>query len=200
MTQLQLRPEMQLRTEAGCGLAIGRWPRFRYNASGGGGVAVPDRPDAPGSPGPDQHGWQPLRFDPADLRIPPLNTRTTRFLGLPLPPGLSITITPQRLEGRWQPACGAVDLGFEACFRFAIAGLYTAPDLRVVTRLSTASAQGRRHHASGAPLDGVGRGVLVGIARVEPCGEPWLDRFLGLPDEALAILRCRISAPTEGEG
>jgi hypothetical protein len=27
---------------------------------------------------------------------------------------------------------------------------------------------------------------------VEPTGEAWLDRFLGLPDEALAVLRCRL--------
>jgi len=30
----------------------------------------------------------------------------------------------------------------------------------------------------------------VGVASVPPCGDPWLDRLLGLPDEALAMLRC----------
>jgi hypothetical protein len=35
--------------------------------------------------------------------------------------------------------------------------------------------------------------VLVGVAVVEPTGEAWLDRFLGLPDEALAVLRCRLA-------
>jgi hypothetical protein len=44
----------------------------------------------------------------------------------------------------------------------------------------------------GVPLDQDGRGVLVGVAVVEPTGEGWLDRFLGLPDEALAVLRCRL--------
>ena len=44
----------------------------------------------------------------------------------------------------------------------------------------------------GVPLDRDGRGVLVGTATVEPTGEAWLDRFLGLPDEALAMLRCRL--------
>jgi hypothetical protein len=34
----------------------------------------------------------------------------------------------------------------------------------------------------------------VGVAKVPRCGAPWLDRFLGLPDEALAVLRCRLSA------
>lgn len=194
---------LQLRTEAGCGLAIGRWPRFRYDASGGGGPAQTGRlvhgaPAAVGVEGgaaANQHDWEPLTFAPADLRIPALNWRTTRFLALPLPPGLAITITPERLQGRWQPASGAVELTFLARFRFSIAALYAAPDLIVATQLTTAGAAGQRHRASGAPLDAQGRGVLVGIARVEPCGDAWLDRFLGLPDEALAVLRCRISAP-----
>jgi hypothetical protein len=47
----------------------------------------------------------------------------------------------------------------------------------------------------GTPLDGEGRGVLVGIATVPPTGEAWLDRFLQLPDEALAVLRCRLLPP-----
>jgi len=34
--------------------------------------------------------------------------------------------------------------------------------------------------------------VLVGIATVEPTGEGWVDRFLGLPDEALAVLPCQL--------
>jgi hypothetical protein len=29
---------------------------------------------------------------------------------------------------------------------------------------------------------------------VKPTGEAWLDRFLGLPDEALAVLRRRLVA------
>jgi hypothetical protein len=44
----------------------------------------------------------------------------------------------------------------------------------------------------GVPRDRDGRGVLVGVAVVEPTGKAWLDRLLGLPDEALAVLRCRL--------
>jgi len=36
---------------------------------------------------------------------------------------------------------------------------------------------------------------LVGLATVPATGEGWLDRFLQLPDEALAVLRCRLQAP-----
>lgn len=177
-------PSLQLSTEAGCGLAIGRYPRFRYDARGGGGS---------GDLGEERGGWRSLAFTPESLTIPPLDWRSTRLLGLPLPPGLSIVIAPEHLGGRWQPASGALELEFRARFRFSIAGLYRAPDLIVNTRLRSGLAQGVRHRAEGSSLDAQGGAVLVGVARVEPCGDPLLDRFLGLPDEALAVLRCRLS-------
>ena len=82
-------------------------------------------------------------------------------------------------------------LRFCARFRFAIGSLYRAPDLIVDTTLSTGPVQGRRHQATGQPLDGDGLAQLVGVATIAPSGDPFLDRFLGLPDEALALLRCR---------
>ena len=176
---------LQLETQAGCGLAIGRYPRFGYDARGGGGRAQAGPMDA--------EGWQELKFDPASLLIPDLNGRTTRFLGLPLPPGLAIAVLPEQLEGRWQRASGAVQLHFRSRFRFQLAGQQAAPDLLVDTQLVTAAVQGQRHYAQGRPLDSGGEGLLVGIATVQPSGEPWFDRFLGLPDEALAVLRCRFS-------
>ena len=178
-------PLVALTTEAGCGLAIGRYPHFRYDAGGGGGSGQLEEADG--------EGWRPLAFAPEGLTIPPLTWRTTRVLGLPLPPGLSIAIAPQRLAGRWQQKIGAVELEFQARFVFAVAGLYRAPDLIVRTRLRTGEARGQRHSAVGVPLDHDGRGVLVGVAVVEPTGAEWLDRFLGLPDEALAVLRCRLA-------
>jgi hypothetical protein len=179
-------PLVALSTKAGCGLAIGRYPGFRYDARGGGGSGQLEEADG--------EGWRPLAFAPEGLTIPPLTWRTTRVLGLPLPPGLSIAIAPQRLAGRWQQKSGAVELEFQARFVFAVAGLYRAPDLIVRTRLRTGEARGQRHSAVGVPLDHDGRGVLVGVAVVEPTGAAWLDRFLGLPDEALAVLRCRLVA------
>jgi hypothetical protein len=216
---------LQLSTESGCGLAIAGYPRFRYDARGGGGPAEEGEPepqpdpqpaaqpaitpdgqlgergsgeggqDRERQPGRDRGGedWRPLSFAPEQLMIPTLNWRTTRLLGLPLPPGIAIAIVPERLQGHWQPDTGAVELAFRARFRFSLAGLYRAPDLLVATQLSSGEVVGRRHRASGSRLDGDGRGVLVGVARVEPSGDPLLDRFLGLPDEALAVLRCRLS-------
>jgi hypothetical protein len=106
---------------------------------------------------------------------------------------LAIAVLPEQLEGRWQQASGAVQLRFRARFRFKLASQVAAPDLIVDTQLVTASVQGKRHRASGQPLDADGEAVLVGVATVQPSGEPWFDRFLGLPDEALALMCCRIT-------
>jgi hypothetical protein len=137
-------------------------------------------------------GWQPLQFDPTDLTIPALNGRTGRILGLPLPPGIAIAIRPQQLAGRWQPATGRVELAFEARFQLLLGGRSVAPDLDVKTRLGTGEASWQRGPVAGQPLDAEGRGVLVGVALVPLTGEAWLDRFLGLPGEALAVLCCQL--------
>ena len=178
------QPALQLTTLEGCGLAIGRYPRFRYDGRGGGGL---------GRLGPESvDGLRSLTFDPVGLQIPPLCSRTTRFLGLPLPPGLAIAIHPEQLAGTLNPSSGELRLQFRSRFRFSI-GAYTAPDLLIDCELQSGAVQGRRHQASGSPLDASGEAFLVGVAVVQPCGEAWLDRFLGLPDEALALLRCRLT-------
>lgn len=175
---------LQLITLDGCGLAIGRYPRFRYDGRGGGGF---------GCLGPENaEGLRPLTFDPVGLQIPPLCHRTTRFLGLPLPPGLAITVHPEQLAGAFHPSTGELQLQFRARFRFSI-GAYTAPDLLIDCSLQSGAVRGRRHQASGLPRDASGEAFLAGVAVVQPCGEAWLDRFLGLPDEALALLRCRLT-------
>lgn len=174
---------MRLDTLDGCGLAIGGWPRFQYDASGGGGHAHCQAASA---------GASRLVFDPQTLRIPPLNRATTRLLGLPLPPGLTIEVLPERLEGE-QAATGALQLLFQARFRFRAGSWYRAPDLLVNSLLSTGAVRSRRHRLHGQPPDATGEALLVGVAVVAPSGDAWLDRFLGLPDEALAVLRCRIS-------
>lgn len=177
-------PVLQLATLAGCGLAIGGYPRFRYDARSGGGQ---------GQLGPDVgDGRRSLRFDPARLRIPPLSWRTTRFLGLPLPPGLAIEIEPELLSGHLEPAGGALELHFRSRFHFRL-GSYRAAALLIDCPLRSALVQGCRLQARGTPLNAAGEALLVGVATVEPCGVAWLDRFLGLPDEALALLRCRLT-------
>jgi hypothetical protein len=164
---------VRLSTHASCNLAIGAYPRFAYNAAGGGGTGVllPAGSD----------GRQPLHFPTPELRIPPLNARTGRFLGLPLLPGLEISIQPQLLAGWLEPATGMVQLRFQAHFVFRAGSLYQAPPLWVDTLLTSAE-----------PRSPEGELTLVGLAPVAPSGDRWFDRFLGLPSEALAILRCNL--------
>ncbi len=177
-------PSCSLHTLADCDLAIGGWPRFRYDARGGGGTGHLGNPDP--------EGVRTLRFDADQLVIPRLDLRSGRWLGLPLPPGLAIEIQPEGLEGTLHPATGAVSLRFTSRFRFSVGRLYRAPDLLVDTLLTTGAVGGARHQAEGLPLDGNGTMRLVGVATVQPSGDGWFDRFLGLPDEALARLHCRL--------
>jgi hypothetical protein len=175
--------ELQLTTLPGCALAIGAYPRFAYNAQGGRGI---------GWLGEDDEHGRPLEFSPAELRIPPLNWRSTRVLGVPLPPGLTIAIEPRQLSGHLQPGSGELRLRFRARFHCSALGFYRPAALTIDTELSTGPVTSRRHSSRGAALDSDGRGLLVGVAQVPASGDAWLDRFLGLPDEALALLRCRL--------
>jgi hypothetical protein len=179
----------RLQTLSDCSLAIGRYPSFQYDARGGGAVGgCPDGLDGP------------IRFPPEALAIPPLSTRTTRWLGLPLPPGLTITIEPALLEGEFNSRCGSLTLQFQARFQFQAAGLRRPAPLWIDARLSTGPAavrvgQSRWGAQEGSPLDADGAALLVGVADVQPSGSAWLDRFLGLPDQALARLRLRLELP-----
>ena len=181
-----------LETLEGCQLAIAGYPLFHYDARTGGGPAEALEPAGSG----EDPGLQ-LQFDREQLQIPPLNRRTTRLLGVPLPPGLSIAILPKALGGEVNRQTGVVQLRFEAAFRFRVqwAGgcLLAPPDLTVVTTLSSQGCTSQRHQRRGEALGRDGFCTLVGVAEVPRCGAPWLDRFLGLPDEALAVLRCRLS-------
>ncbi|MFL0732882.1 MAG: hypothetical protein AB8A35_06150 [Prochlorococcus sp.] len=177
---------MDLASQKGCRLAIGAYPAFSYDASSGGGKGIL---------GPaEQTGLKTLHFDPQKLFIPDLNWRTTKILGLPMPPGLNISVKTERLEGYLATDSGKLILEFEARFRFTVGNLITAPDLMVKTCLSSDSVQSQRHHIKGQALKADGSAVLVGVANVPPSGARWLDNFLGLPDEALAVLRCKLSS------
>jgi hypothetical protein len=80
---------VKLITGSSCELAVSFYPLFAYNASSGTGV------------GPAQlqaDGTTSIAFDPESIYIPPLDFRSTRVLGLPIPPPLQIAIDAKTLQ------------------------------------------------------------------------------------------------------
>ena len=167
----------------GCRLTIGSYPPFIYNACGGGGKAslLPNQQD----------NLQFISFSSETFSIPPLNSKTTRFLSLPLPPGFKIQMTMDQLEGTIDKNSGEVLLKFQSKFLFNIS-IVKFPALRVKTVLTTGNVQGELHTGEGLALQNNGTIKLVGISMIPKTGNKILDTFLSLPNEALAELNCEI--------
>lgn len=173
-----------------CKLAISIYPAFAYDASGGGGTAVTTHPasdaaDLPAGVPPPPASATALAFNPATVTIPTLNWRTTRYLGLPLPPGLEIAVTPRALGGWVDRPSGQAALAFTADFQFSAFGLYRPPIIPVITLLSTEGVQGEQLTGQGRRLAG-GTARLAGVARVPVLTDPILSWFLRLPADCLA--------------
>ncbi len=175
---------MELKSLEGCRLKIGSYPPFTYNAYGGGGYAklLPSK---------ESHLIR-ISFASETFSIPPLTSRTTKFLSLPLPPGLKIEMSMDLLEGIIDKNSGEVSLKFESKFIFSIVEIFKFPKLIVKTLLSTGKIKGKLHEAEGLVLQKNGTTKLVGISLIPTTGNKILDIFLGLPNEALAELKCII--------
>tara|TARA_B100000579_G_scaffold423274_1_gene426260 strand:+ start:398 stop:931 length:534 start_codon:yes stop_codon:yes gene_type:complete len=175
---------MELKSLDGCRLIIGSYPPFIYNAYGGGGKATLL---------PSQKNYiQCVRFTPKTFSIPPLNSKTTKFLSLPLPPGFKIEMSMDQLEGTIDKSSGKVLLQFESKFIFSIGTMIKFPNLIVKTSLTTGKVKGKSHEAEGRLLQNDGKTKLVGISIIPITGNKILDAFLDLPNEALAELQCEI--------
>ncbi len=175
---------MILESLSNCQLQIGRYPPFIYDATGGGGKGIikfkyPD-------------GAYNVEFNIDSFRIPSINQKTTKFLGLPIPPGLEIVISVKKLAGKLNPSNGEVKLEFEADFTLTFIGSMKAPKLHIKTFLTSKSAIGKRNIYHGNGLKENGRIDLVALANVQKTGNKLLDLFLGLPNEALASLKCKL--------
>jgi len=179
-----------------CKLAISIYPPFAYDATGGGGVAVA----TPASAASLQSTVPPppptataLAFDPASVTIPPLTWRNTRYLGVPLPPGIQIAVTPRRLSGWVDRKSGEVALAFTADFQFtAFGGLYTPPIIPVETMLSTEGVAGAQLTGQGRRLDeATATARLAGVAAVPVLPDAFLSWFLRLPADCLAEMDAR---------
>ena len=175
---------MQLKSLEGCRLKIGSYPPFIYNAYGGGGKAtlIPST----------SNSILCLRFSSKTFSIPALTSRTTKFLSLPLPPGIKIDMSLDNLEGTIGMDSGEVLLKFESKFIFSIGRIIEFPALLVQTTLTTGKVTGALHEGKGLVLQKNGKTKLVGIATIPPTSNKVLDTFLGLPTEALAELQCEI--------
>eukprot|EP00270_Netrium_digitus_P004403 TRINITY_DN1547_c0_g1_i3.p1 TRINITY_DN1547_c0_g1~~TRINITY_DN1547_c0_g1_i3.p1 ORF type:complete len:194 (+),score=20.09 TRINITY_DN1547_c0_g1_i3:49-630(+) len=81
-----------------------------------------------------------------------------------------------------------VELHFCSEFRFSAGPLYRAPPLLVDTVLTTEISKGLTRQGTGSRLDSNGNCVLVGTARISPVNDAFLDKFLMLPTDVLAVL------------
>ncbi|KAI5077864.1 hypothetical protein GOP47_0007688 [Adiantum capillus-veneris] len=175
---------IEIRTLRGCRLGIAMYPDFVYNAEGGGG---------PGSAEELPDGKLAVEFDIKSLYIPAVEWRTTKFLGLPLPPFLCIQVVPQSLKGFIERARGKVELEFSANFLFSVGSLYRAPPLVVNTLLTTETTEGRLRMGQGRRLDSDGKCRLAGVAPLVPIQDAFMNAFLTLPTDCLAIMEAQFS-------
>ena len=175
---------MYLESLQGCRLVIGLYPPFEYDAQGGGGKAkiFTNKKD----------NILNLIFEPDKFSIPPLSTKTTKFLSFPLPPGLKIDMNMEKLEGTLDQDSGTVILKFESQFIFSILSIFHFPALLIKTTLTSRKVKGNLQEAEGKVINNNGEATLVGIATVPKTGNIILDTLLMLPNEALAILKCKI--------
>tara|TARA_B100000902_G_scaffold335116_1_gene334651 strand:- start:1 stop:531 length:531 start_codon:yes stop_codon:yes gene_type:complete len=175
---------MQLKSLKGCRLTIGSYPPFSYNACGGGGKGTLISNQ--------NKNILYLSFSSKTFYIPPLTYKNTKFLSLPLPPGLKIEMHMNKMEGTIDKSSGEVLFQLEAKFIFSILSIIKFPYLLVKTALITGKIKGKLHEAKGLILQKNGKMQLVGISEIPPTGNKILDTFLGLPNEALAELECEI--------
>ncbi|KNA11607.1 hypothetical protein SOVF_133420 [Spinacia oleracea] len=175
---------VEFKTKEGCKLGIAKYPDFVYDAEGGFGSGIGKH---------DLNGNILVEFDVGKLYIPPLTSGTTKFLGLPLPPFLRIDIVPLMFKGSIYEESGKVDLEFKAKFWFSIGTIYKAPPLLVSTILTSEESQGKLRKDRGQRMEKDGNCKLVGVATVEPIDDLFMNTFLGLPTECLAVMNATIS-------
>ena len=173
-----------LNTLSDCQLAVSRYPTFAYNALGGGGLGrvVEDDGDV-----------LVVCWDAESLKIPSIKSNTSSVLGIPIPPPLNISIVPRTLRGTINKLTGQTDLEFLATFEFTAGPLYKASPLIVQTNLTSETSSGELLSGKGQRLAADGHLKLVGVARVPKTGDDsFLDTFLMLPTDALAVLSAEI--------
>ncbi len=97
-----------------------------------------------------------------------------------------------KLEGTIDQNSGEILFEFESKFIFSIGQIIKFPNLLVKSSLQTGIVKGKLHEGKGFTLQENGKAKLVGISTITPTGNKFLDKFLNLPNEALAELQCEI--------
>lgn len=175
---------IEIQTLRDCRLGIAMYPDFVYNADGGGGFGRAEEL---------QDGKLAVDFAIDNLYIPSVESKTTSFLGLPLPPFLCIQVVPKSLKGFIERSTGKVELEFAADFLFSVGSLYRAPPLVVNTLLTTETAVGRLRRGQGRRLDSEGKCRLVGVAPLVRIEDAFMNAFLTLPTDCLAIMEAKFN-------
>ena len=176
---------MRLKSLEGCKLKIGSYPAFHYNAINGGGSGALGE-TIPG-------GNQKLKFNPNTFFMPPMNWRTTKFLSMPMLPGLEIRMHLEKLEGTINKSTGIISLDFQSKFIFTIFQVYRFPALIVNTNLTNHIIKKEFQNVESSIIKENGYLTLNGLATISPSGNKLLDIFLGLPNEARALLKCQLT-------
>ncbi len=175
---------MYLKSLKACKLSIGKYPAFIYDATGGGGEVISVK---------IHKNTKYIKFSPQKFKIPPLNWKTTKFLSIPLPPGIRIEMNMDKLEGIINNVSGEINLEFEARFRLQIFSVFKFPDLFIKSLLNTGKIRTKNFRSQGKRLLNNGETKLVGVATISKTNNLILDKFLFLPTEALAELNCELT-------
>lgn len=85
---------------------------------------------------------------------------------------------------------------FTANFLFSVGSLYRAPPLVVNTLLTTETTAGRLRGGQGRRLDSEGKCKLVGVAPLDRIQDAFMNAFLTLPTECLAIMEAQFNFST----
>ncbi|KAK9868949.1 hypothetical protein WJX84_007442 [Apatococcus fuscideae] len=180
----QSQGQVAMRTLKDSELIVSFFPKFAYDARGGGGLSDGSVMD---------DGRVGVKFDIDSLNIPDVYYKTASFVGVPIVPGLRIAILPSSLEGWINRSTGEAQLQFNAQFDFTAGSLYKAAPLLINTTLTTESVHGKKHsrQRKGVRLDSNGYAKLVGVSNVPKTGDKFMDNFLRLPTDALALMSCQ---------
>lgn len=86
-----------------------------------------------------------------------------------------------------------IELRFQSRFYFSATRFYEPPPLVVDTVLTTETTYGEFRGGAGSRLDADGNCRLVGVGRLAPIGDFFMDRVLMLPSDCYASMTARFT-------